>query len=188
MSLSEAKDLYAAIQGDREAVLRIAHHTIPKAREKVEIAQELIREKHRTEWDEDARRREAYNGEYAPEIATNALSDIYTHVLGVTHTLPLALIADDEEAQVYSDLLVDHLLELVVILHNPLYRYAIVSQINPDAREAVDEYLTKIAREIWGTMEAVTSEGRITFEDFPPDTAAALEKVNEDAGANGGGR
>jgi len=175
------KDIMSALQGDRNAALKMAHSLLKDKRAMLDKLKATIDEQHAQSWDADARRREALAGEYDPEITVNALGQYYQQILRITHLLPLTLVANGQEQQEFEDRLIDHCYDLAVMLANPTMRYAIVAGFDEGIREDVDEYMQAAGRELWGTIYTLTKQGEITWSDFPEDTAGILQDVARSA-------
>lgn len=171
------RDIAAALQGDRNAALKMAHSLLRDKRETLDELQATIDEQHEQNWDAEARRRECYNGEYDPETAVNALSQLYQQVLRVTHLLPLTLLADDGERQEFESRLIDNCYDLAVMVSNPTIRYAIIAGFDEEIRPEIDEYMRMVGRETWGTIYTLTESGEINWSDFPDDTGGILQDV-----------
>lgn len=175
------RDIMSALQGDRNAALKMAHSLLKDKRAMLDELKATIDEQHRESWDAEARRREALAGEYDPQITVNALGQYYQQILRITHLLPLTLIANGQEQQEFEDRLLDHCYDLVVMLANPTMRYAIVAGFDEEIREEVDEYIRAAGRELWGTVYTLTEQGEINWSDFPTDTAGILQDVARSA-------
>ena len=175
------RDIMSALQGDRNAALKMAHGMLKDKRETLDELKATVDEQHRESWDAEARRRECMAGEYDPEIAINALGQYYQQILRITHLLPLTLIADGDEQTEFEDRLIDHCYDFVVMLCNPTMRYAVIAGLDPEIREDADHYMQAAGRELWGTLYTLTEQGEITWSDFPEDTAAILQDVARSA-------
>lgn len=171
----------SAIRGDQNAAMAIARQMLQGKRETLDELKATIETQRREEWDAEARREECFAGEYDPEMAVNALSQLYQAVLEVTYLLPLALLADGQQRQQYENRLIDNAYDLAVMLANPTIRYAIVAGFDPEVRPEVDEKFQQIGRELWGTAYTLTDPGKIQWSDFPTDTAAILQDVAQRA-------
>lgn len=167
----------AAMKGDPHARKQMIREQLTNYRSLLDDIQAQIEALHRDEWDTDARRREAYNGETDPRAAVGAIEDFYQQILRITHTLPLAFIAEGEAATEYDQKLRQHVKELFYMLHNPTYRYAIVGAAPADIRQQIDEQFTNMRRELWGTAYTLTDSGEIGWDDFPQDTRGILQEV-----------
>jgi len=177
--LGSKRTLLAAARGDREAVTKVVRQSLPKVHGKVQEAREMVDHYHATEWDADARRAEAMRGDVDPAAATAALEEIYGRVLGVTHLIPLVLIAQGEERGVYEEKLADNAYNLILALHNPTLRYAVIGALDADVREDAEELAEMIGAEIWGTLLATTGGGDLEADDFPEGTAEVLNSLAE---------
>lgn len=177
--IASKRTLLAAARGDRDAVVKVVRRSLPRVHDKIREAYDIVDHYHETRWDADARRREAMAGEYDPEQATAALEEIYGRVLGVTHLVPLVLIAQGEEREVYESKLADNVYNLLLSLHNPTYRYAIIGSMDESVREDADELFSMIGAEIWGTFLATTDGGDLASDDFPEGTAGVLNELSE---------
>lgn len=178
-ALGDSRTLVKAARGDREAVTKVVRQALPKVHAKIKEARDTIDRLHATEWDEEARRAEAMNGEVAPETAKLAAEELYGRVIAVTHLIPAVLIAQGEERRVYEEKLGDNLYNLLVSAHNPAIRYALIGTLDEDAREDVDEIATEASAELWGTLLATTDSGDLTAEDFPDGTQMAIKNLSE---------
>jgi len=186
--IGSKRTLLAAARGDREAVTKVVRQSLPKVHDKIREAYDIVDHYHNTEWDADARRREAMNGEVDPQTATAAIEEIYGRVLGVTHLVPLVLIAQGEEREVYEQKLADNVYNLILSVHNPALRYAIIGSMDAEIREDADELATMIGAEIWGTLLATTDGGDLAADDFPEGTAEVLDELAASLEDMGGDR
>lgn len=177
-ALGDSRLLIKAARGDRNAITKVIRDSLPKVHARIEDARETVDHYHATEWDAEARRREAMNGEVSPAAATAAAEELYGRVLGVTHLIPLVLIAQGEERDVYEQKLGDNLYNLLLAVHNPTIRYALVGAVDEDVREQVDEFAEQISVELWGTLLATTDSGDLTLDDFPEGTQEVLSEIS----------
>lgn len=177
-ALGDSRLLIKAARGDRNAIAKVIRESLPKVHAKIKDARDTIDHYHASEWDADARRREAMRGDVSPDAATAAAEELYGRVLGVTHLFPLVLIAQGDERDVYEEKLGDNLYNLLLALHNPTIRYAIVGAVDESVREDVDELLGAIGSELWGTLLATTDSGDLTLEDFPEGTQEVLTEIS----------
>lgn len=187
-TLGDSRLLIKAARGDRNAIAQVIRSALPKVRAKVEDAHDTVTYYERTEWDREARREEAYAGEVDPRDAVAAAEELYGRVLGVTHLFPLVLIAQGEERAVYEEKLGDNVYNLLLALHNPAIRYALVGAVDESVREDVDALAGQMAAEVWGTALATTDSGDLTLGDFPDGTQETLRAVSasiEDMEAEG---
>jgi len=178
-ALGDSRLLIKAARGDRNAIAKVVRQSLPKVHARIADARETIDHYHRNEWDADARRREAFAGEVDPEAAVGAVNEVYGRVLGVTHLLPLVLIAQGEEREAYEEKLGDNVYNLLLVLHNPTIRYAIVGVVDESVREEVDGLFGEISAELWGTLLTTTDSGDLTKDDFPDGTREVLEQLSE---------
>jgi cation transport regulator ChaB len=178
-ALGDSRTLVKAARGDREAVTKVVRQSLPKVHGKIKEARDTIDRLHATEWDAEARRQEAMNGEYAPHAAAAAVDEVYGKVLAVTHLIPLVLIAQGDERAVYEEKLADNVYNLLVAVHNPTIRYAVIGAMDEEIREDVDQRLQLISAEIWGTLLATTDSGDLTIDDFPQGTRDVLDELAE---------
>jgi hypothetical protein len=176
--LGDSRLLIKAARGDREAIAKVTRQSLPKVREKIEEARDTIQHYQATEWDAEARRREAMSGEVDPQAGIAAAEELYGRVLGVTHLFPLVLIAQGEEREVYEEKLGDNVYNLLLAFHNPTIRYALVGAVDESAREDVDALFGAIGAEVWGTLLATTDSGDLTLDDFPEGTREVLEEIS----------
>mgnify|MGYP000724636736 CR=1 FL=1 len=177
-ALGDSRLLIKAARGDRNAIAKVVRQSLPKVHDRITDARETIDHYHRSEWDADARRREAFAGEVDPQAAIGAVEEVYGRVLGVTHLLPLVLIAQGDEREVYEEKLGDNVYNLLLVLHNPTIRYAIVGAVDESVREEVDQLFGEISAELWGTLLTTTDSGDLTLEDFPEGTREVLEQIS----------
>jgi len=179
---SDKRALIAAARGDREAIGKVIRQSLPKIHSRIADARETVDQYHRTEWDADARRAEALGGDVDPDATVAAVNEIYGRVLGVTHLVPLVLIAQGEEREVYEEKLGDNAYNLLLAVHNPTIRYAIIGGLDPEIREQADELAEQIGAEIWGTLLATTDSGDLALEDFPEGTREVLSQIADSLG------
>lgn len=165
-----------ALRGDREAIVRLMSWSFERAGEQVEDLRDEI-EARRAEWDADGARDVAMNGEVSAEYTEAALSEIYTDVVTVCALLPLLLTADAEAVDDLDHLLEQAALELIIDLHNPTIRYGIIGALRPEVREAGEEFVEQVGREVWGTARALTGTEEVAREDFPEDKRALLDEL-----------
>jgi hypothetical protein len=184
----DKRTLIAAARGDREAVAKVIRQSLPKVHSRIDDARETIDRYHRTEWDADARREEAFNGDVDPDAAVAAVNEIYRRVLGVTHLVPLVLIAQGDEREVYEEKLGDNAYNLLLAVHNPTIRYAIIGGLDPEIREQADELAGQISAEVWGTLLATTDSGDLALDDFPEGTREVLSQIADSLGEMEGER
>lgn len=177
-AFGDSRLLIKAARGDRNAIAQVIRSTLPKVRAKITDARDTIQHYENTEWDRDARRQEAYAGEVDPQSAVDAAEVLYGRVLGVTHLFPLVLIAQGDERQVYEEKLADNVYNLLLALHNPTIRYALVGAVDESIREDVDALVEQMAAEVWGTALATTDSGDLTIEDFPDGTREVLAEIS----------
>lgn len=176
----DKRQLIGALRGDRNAAIQIAGQMLPRYHSKLAEFKATIDDKHRTEWDEQARRREAYEEGSSPEQAMGAASTVFQQILRITRNLPTVFVVDDHERPEAEKELADEIYSLAVMLCNPTIRYAIIGTIDEDVREELDTYLIHSARELWGTVWALTSNRETTVDDFPPRTRQAIRQANAD--------
>jgi len=182
------RTLIAAARGDRDAVAKVVRQSLPKVHGRIADARETVDRYHRTEWDADARREEAFAGEVDPDATVAAVNELYKRVLGVTHLIPLLLISQGEEREVYEQKLGDNAYNLLLALHNPTIRYAIIGGLDADVREDADELAEQISRELWGTLLATTDSGDLALDDFPDGTRDVLSRIADSLGEMEGSR
>ena len=182
----DKRTLIAAARGDREAVTQVIRQSLPKVHGWIQDAADTIDRYRSEEWDADARRQEAYAGEVDPEVTLAAVNELYRRVLGVTHLIPLVLIAQGEEREVYEEKLGDNAYNLLLAIHNPTIRYAIIGGLDPEIREDADEIAEQISAEVWGTFLATTDSGDLKMDDFPEGTREVLAQIADELGDVGG--
>lgn len=169
-------NLAALLSSNGISISAMAKRMLPRLGEHIDEARATIHDKHRTEWDADARRREAYSGEIDPEAALSALSMYHRQLLKCLNLLTLSLtITEEQNRTEIENEFFDELYSLVVMIHNPTLRYALVGAVDADVRQDVDDMFSRMSRELWGTLVALTNEGKITTADFPPEMRDALD-------------
>lgn len=172
-----ARDLVAAFRGNQAAVVKLMRHGFQRHRKKAMNLRREIEHRRRNEWDAEAAREAAMNGEVPPEQTIGAFADLHRSLLSVLAYTPAALIADEGEMQAISEEWTNALYELAIRLHNPTIKYGIVGGFRPEAREEVEDYLNRYNREIWGVILALTSEGEVDVGDLPPETGSVIEAI-----------
>lgn len=178
-ALGDSRLLVRAARGDREAATKIARQALPKVHGQIKEARDTIDYLHTNEWDAEARRREALNGEVEAETAVLALNELYGRVLGVTHLIPLLLVAQGDERAAYEAEMGENVYDLLVSLHNPAIRYAIIGALDEDIREDADEIVQDMSAEVWGTLLTTTDNEDLTTDAFPDGTAEVLDRLSE---------
>lgn len=180
------RKLYAASNGDREALLRVVGAALPRVRSTLDEAHGTVQSYEQHEWDrENVRELALEQPEKIPDDqAIGAIRDIYQAVLRVLGLTPAAMVAGPQEFEEMNEMWQDAVLALLLKLHNPVIRYGLIGAIeDKETRHQVDKYLDLIGREVWGTALALTEEGDVNPDDFPPDVSAFLEEVAKEAEA-----
>lgn len=180
------RELYAASNGDRESLMRVVGAALPRVRDTLTETQEQVRSYEEHEWDREAVREIALERpeEIPPEQCVGAIRDIYQAILRVLGLTPAAMVAGPQEFEEINDMWQDAVLTLVLKLHNPVIRYGLIGAIeDKETRYQLDEYLDLIGREVWGTVLALTEDGDVHPDDFPPDVSAFLSEVAQNAEA-----
>lgn len=174
--------MMSAANGDQQAVVSLLEAGLPKLHESLDELQTEVQQRHAQEWEADTAREAAMNGQVTPAQTVGAFQDLYQSFLKLLTYTPAAFAADGGDVAAYQEAMQNALWELVLRLHNPTIRYAIVGGFEPEAREDVDEYLTKFGRELWGVALALSEPQGLSIEDLPPETAASVQQVSQAMG------
>lgn len=169
-----------ALGGDRNAARLLIGQAFDVYRDRALAIRGDLDELDREHWDTDAAREMAFAGEEVPpEQVLNAFSQIHTKLLFLSAAIPVVLMSDAEEADVFEQKAKEEAVDLLYLLHNPSIRYSIVAGFREEVREGVDDYLDRMGATLWGSVMALLSEDEITAADFPPETAAIMERMAE---------
>lgn len=173
----------AAMKGDEDAAARIIAEAMPLVRGRYESLNQRVDYLEANEWEREQTRRqvmEEMDGTVPKDMTIGALSDIHQSLIKLLSLTPAALLAeDDEESQAFGEMWTETVTELVVKLHNPTIRYAIIGGFHPDRQEEVEDYLDRMGRELWGVVDVLSQTGNVHANDFPPEVRGLLNAYVE---------
>lgn len=175
----QANMVRRAMGGDSTAAFQLVSEALDVHRSKVMDLRRELDHYHAHDWTEGAERTRAFEGEVSGDEVVGAFSTVYKQILFISAAVPLILMGPEEEREAYEAEIRSAVYDLFIMLHNPQVRYAIVGGFREEVREDVDDYLDRMGLSMWGTIEAVLSEGDATVDDFPPETAAVIELMRE---------
>lgn len=169
------------VAGDNPEVMKaIARNTLGNYQEQYQSLNAELAYHREESWDVDKLREWALDPETEVDHETfmGAWSELFEPILTITAATAPMIAGNEQESQVFEQHIRKASLELFLLVNNPVVRYAIVAGFEPGFREDVDEILTRIGREIWGTAEALVQD-EIRFENYPPETAERLLRIAE---------
>lgn len=173
------RTVMAALRGNGRAAAQLVEWSLPRAGGHVRAAWQEIERRREDVWDEDAAREEALAGNVTPSQTVGALSAIQTAIIRVCAYTPAVLMAGDGAHDLLYDQWTDAVYELIITLHNPNVKWALIGGLTEETRESAADYCERYNRELWGTALALTTDGEITAENFPPETGDVIRQVGE---------
>lgn len=173
------RQLMAAFKGNKTAQSELMSWALPKLSDTVRDAYDEIERRKREQWDAEAAREIAMSGDVTPQQSIGAYQSINAAIIRVLALTPMLLMAQEENVEDLNNMWSDAVYELLVTIHNPNIRYAIIGGMRPEIREDVDDYLLTYGHEIWGSALALTSDEEITASEFPENTEQIIRQLGE---------
>lgn len=168
--------------GSEKAQAALVQLAMPKVAGKWETLQAEVERRQREEWDAEAVREQVMESddEIDTDTVVGAYSTIHQDLLRVTALLPMFLLEDDDDiASALKEELVNAIYSLVLTLHNPTIKYAIIGGMRDDVQDDAEDYFERYQREVTGTLDALTTQGEVAVEDFPPETVEVIREVSQ---------
>lgn len=172
------KLLQLAGSDHHEAKKAVARMVLRSYLEKYETLNNELAHHQSETWDVEELREWALDPETEvdQETFTGAWTELFNQILQITAATAPLLAGDQGESEVFEARLRQSFLDLFFHLNNPVIRYAIIAGFEPRFRDEVDQMLTRIGREVWGTAGALVRD-EIQVENFPPGTAELLLSI-----------
>lgn len=170
--------LRQAAGGKAEAMKAVARMALPNYRKKYRELDDELTHSRAEVWDVDEMREWALDPETEVDRETfmQAWGELFNTVLTITSSTAPLLGGNQQESELFERRLRQASFDLFLLVNNPAVRYSIVAGFEPRLRQAVDEWLTRIGREAWGTLEALVQD-ELHVDNYPPDTARVLRNI-----------